>query len=127
MLLELVRAQAAAALGYPDPAAIEPGRAFRDLGFDSVTAVDMRNRLRAVTGRKLATTIVFDYPNATALADHLLAGLLGVEQTAVTVDRRDRHARRTGRDHRHELPLPGRRRLARGPVASRARRRRRHR
>ncbi|HEU5476071.1 MAG TPA: SDR family NAD(P)-dependent oxidoreductase, partial [Actinophytocola sp.] len=81
-LLDLVRTQAAGALGYPDPAPIEPDRAFRELGFDSVTAVDMRNRLRTATGTRLPTTAVFDYPTATALADHLLDRLLGTGTSA---------------------------------------------
>ncbi|MFI2078442.1 SDR family NAD(P)-dependent oxidoreductase, partial [Streptomyces triculaminicus] len=83
-LLVLVRTQAAAALGYEDPAAIEPDRAFRDLGFDSVTAVALRNRLREVTGLKLPTTMVFDHPSALALTDHLLGELLGRAETATT-------------------------------------------
>ncbi|GLZ36468.1 type I polyketide synthase [Actinokineospora sp. NBRC 105648] len=81
-VLELVRAQAAAALGYPDSSAIEPDRAFRDLGFDSLTAVDVRNRLKSATGRKLPATLVFDYPTPRTLADHLLADVLGLDATA---------------------------------------------
>ncbi len=85
-MLELVRTQAAAALGYEEASAVEPGRAFRELGFDSVTAVSLRNRLRTVTGRKLSPTLVFDHPTASALADHLLAETLGRrEETASAV------------------------------------------
>ncbi|MFG3422678.1 SDR family NAD(P)-dependent oxidoreductase [Micromonospora sp. NPDC048063] len=73
-LVEIVRGQAAAVLGYPDPTAIEPRKAFSEFGFDSLTAVEMRNRLNNAFGMRLPATLVFDYPTP-----HDLAAFLGTE------------------------------------------------
>jgi acyl transferase domain-containing protein len=75
-LVQLVSKHAAAVLGHSDNHAIDVERAFADLGFDSLTGVELRNRLKTDTGLALSRTLVFDYPNPTALADHLRHQLL---------------------------------------------------
>ncbi|MCA2219580.1 acyltransferase domain-containing protein, partial [Wangella sp. NEAU-J3] len=83
-LTVLVRAEAAAVLGHRDSDGVPADRAFREIGFDSLTAVELRNRLQEATGLRLPATIVFDYPSPLVLAEFLRDQLAGVT-TDVTV------------------------------------------
>jgi acyl transferase domain-containing protein/acyl-CoA synthetase (AMP-forming)/AMP-acid ligase II/NAD(P)-dependent dehydrogenase (short-subunit alcohol dehydrogenase family)/acyl carrier protein len=75
VLLDLVRAEAAAVLGHAGVESIHAEKAFRDQGFDSLTAVEMRDRLKAATGLPVPSALVFDYPTPRLVAEHLLSGL----------------------------------------------------
>ncbi|MEV8480165.1 SDR family NAD(P)-dependent oxidoreductase, partial [Streptomyces sp. NPDC051173] len=77
LLLQHVRSQAAATLGHSDVDAVPAAKPFQELGFDSLTAVELRNRLNKTTGLTLPTTVVFDHPTPEALADVLQAELSG--------------------------------------------------
>ncbi|OBG34822.1 type I polyketide synthase [Mycobacterium sp. E3198] len=83
VLLDLVRSNIATVLGNSSPESIHPDRAFQELGFDSLTAVEMRNRLKSATGLALSPTLIFDYPNSAALAGYMYRELVGsAEQQA---------------------------------------------
>nr|WP_275581078.1 type I polyketide synthase [Natronosporangium hydrolyticum] len=76
-LMKLVTEQVAAVLGHGDTTAIQPDRPFKELGFDSLAAIELRNQLGSTTGLRLPATLIFDYPTCREVASHLAAELYG--------------------------------------------------
>ncbi|WP_405180890.1 type I polyketide synthase [Nocardia sp. NBC_01377] len=85
-VLGLVVAEVGSVLGYPPGRAIPPEQPFKELGYDSLAAVELRNRLKAATGVSLSASVVFDYPTAATLATHLLEHLGDTDDSEFDVD-----------------------------------------
>jgi acyl carrier protein len=86
ILSELVRGHVAAVLGFSNTSAVESSKALKDLGFDSLGAVELRNRLSRVTGLRLPATLAFDHPTSDAVVKLLAERLSGRETPKRLID-----------------------------------------
>ena len=87
LLLKMVCGQVAAVLGHSSAEAINPGQSFQDLGFDSLSAVELRNSLKTATGLTLSPTLIFDYPTPAAVAGFMVQQLVGSVEVLRSVPR----------------------------------------
>ncbi|TQF75171.1 SDR family NAD(P)-dependent oxidoreductase [Rhodococcus spelaei] len=106
MLLGVVRDQMAVVLGHDGRDAIDPARNFRELGFDSLAAVEARNRLNTITGLRLPATLIFDHPTPATLARHILHELLGSHGQTVAAPMRPSDTARESPDLPAAEPAP---------------------
>jgi acyl carrier protein len=117
---DFVRSEVAALLGHSSPARIGPTDAFKDLGFDSLAAVELRNRLSESIEARLGSSVVFDYPTAKALAAHLLEQIGdGGPAPAIELSQLERAVADIAEDDPRRSSLAGRLRALAGELEGR--------